>query len=396
MVFRLLAGALAVTGWLAAAALLWRVDVPGDALAAPLEPLGVSGPAVERAREYARVGRLLWLGGVLAQLAALLALTVLAPRLARRLPGPSLARSLELLALTLAAAWLARLPFRAATHWWRRKHGLSRQQYLDWLASPWLELLAFAAAAGIGLTLAVLLARRLGAWWPFAAAPLLAVLGAAVTLAHPLVLAPQLEPLRDEALRASIQRIARVQGLGDLPIEVEDASGRTTTLNAEVAGIGPTQRVVLWDTLLGGRVGDGEIRFLAAHELAHLSRRHLLEGLAWFALLAPVLVAGVAVASHRRGGIGSPASVPAAALALATLQLALLPFANAVSRRYEREADWIALESVHEADAARRLFQRFARENLADPHPPGWAYVLLATHPSLEERAGLAAFWKRR
>ena len=45
----------------------------------------------------------------------------------------------------------------------------------------------------------------------------------------------------------------------DVRVEVENASRRTTLPNAEAIGVGPTTRVVLWDTLLDGRFSDREI-----------------------------------------------------------------------------------------------------------------------------------------
>jgi STE24 endopeptidase len=78
------------------------------------------------------------------------------------------------------------------------------------------------------------------------------------------------------------------------------------------------------------------------------------------------------------------------------VQLALLPFANAISRRYEAEADWVALQATRDPQAARGLFRRFTETNLAQPSPPSWAYVLLSTHPSLAERMAMAEVWAKR
>ena len=44
--------------------------------------------------------------------------------------------------------------------------------------------------------------------------------------------------------------------------------------------------MILWDTLLEPDVGRGEIRFVAAHEIVHIARRHPWKAVAWFALLA--------------------------------------------------------------------------------------------------------------
>jgi STE24 endopeptidase len=370
---------LAAAGYVAAAWLLWRTQVP--------ERLALPGAELEapEAEDYARVARLLWVGRTLTELALLGWLIALGPRLAGRLRY-----GVVVLLAVLAALWLARLPWGAAAHWWRRRHGLSAQGYGAWILDPWLELLAFAAVACAALAAAALLARRLGRRWWLAGGTLLAAVGAGVVLLQPLVLEPRLEPLRDPALAAEIRQLGKRLGVGHLgEVAVKDAAERTTRINAEVYGYGPTRRVILWDTLLDGSVSDGEIRFLAAHELAHVARRHVWKGVAWFALLAVPIAFVIAEAARRRGGLGQPAAVPLAVLAAFAIQLALMPFANVVSRRYEAEADWVALQATRDPDAARMLFRRFASTNLADPSPPAWAYVVFSTHPSLEQRIAL-------
>jgi Zn-dependent protease with chaperone function len=74
----------------------------------------------------------------------------------------------------------------------------------------------------------------------------------------------------------------------------------------------------------------------------------------------------------------------------ALAQLVLLPVGNAVSRRYETEADWIALRATHDPAAARALYRSFARTGLSDPDPPRWERLLLGDHPTLLERVELA------
>src|SRR5204862_425240 len=86
-------------------------------------------------------------------------------------------------------------------------------------------------------------------------------------------------------LAAQIRSIARREGVGSTPLRIETPSDRTTAANAESIGIGPSERVVIWDTLLSGRYSPGEIRVVAAHELGHVARRHIWTGLAWSVLI---------------------------------------------------------------------------------------------------------------
>jgi len=381
---RIGAATLALAGFAVAAWLLWRTQVPA----------GLDLPSVHlrapRAEEYSRLPRWLWLGRTAAVLLILAGLVAAGPWLARRLRY-----GVAVLLAVLAALWLVQLPFGLVLHWWQRRYGLTSQSYLAWLVDPWLELIAVVAVVTVALLLAMFLARRLGRRWWLAGGPALALLGAAAVLLQPFLLAPRLEPLGDRRLAAEIRQLGTRLGVGPREVDVKDVADRTTRINAEVAGYGPTRRVILWSTLLEREVPRGEVRFVAAHELAHVARRHVWKGVAWFALLATPIAFVVAEATRRRGGLGEPATVPLAVLALVAVELALLPFASAVSRRYEAEADWVALRATRDPVSARGLFERFATANLASPSPPTWTYVLLGTHPSLDERIAMTEAWER-
>src|SRR5215208_796619 len=381
---------------LTAAALLWRTDVPDIALPHVSPAEVVPAPVLERARDYARFLRIDWLLAVAAQLAALGALAWRAPALASRLRGGRVVRGLQLLLVTLAVQWLVGLPFAAAAHSWRRRYDVTRLGYLDWLVAPWLDLVAGAVLACVALVIAMTLAARLGRRWWIAGAPVLAALGAVSVLAAPLLLTPRFQPLRDPALAAEIERLGAIVGVRGIEVRVQRVHDRTRRANATLEGVGPTRRLVLWDTLLDGRFTRREVRFVAAHELAHAGRHHLWKGLAWFALLSPLLTLAIAEGTRPRGGMSEPAAVPLAVLVAVALQLALLPLTNAISRRYEQEADWTAVEATRDPDAARGFFRRLPRTNLADPEPPLWARVVLGTHPSLVARIALAEAWKRQ
>ncbi len=58
------------------------------------------------------------------------------------------------------------------------------------------------------------------------------------------------------------------------------------------------------------------------------------------------------------------------------------PLGNAVSRRYEAEADWLALEATRDPESGIALDRNFVRTGLADPDPPGWVAFWYATHPT--------------
>jgi STE24 endopeptidase len=383
--------------WLVAAMLLWRTTVPGDLDLPDLDAHDFfSSRELARHEDYERVLRVLFFPAVLVQLAALIALVLGAPRLLRRLPFHPLVQGAVLAVLTVAFLWLARLPVATVAHWWRRRYGIARQDYLEWLVDPWLALGAEAAVTAAGVALAMVLAVRLGRSWWLGGAALFVAGASAVVLAQPLLLEPRVEPLRNPALEADVRALADRTGVGKVEVGVRDAASRTRVGNAEVYGLGPTRRVLLWDTLLDGRFKPGEIKVLVAHELGHVARAHVWKGLGWVALLALPVTFAVAQAARLRGGMARPEAVPLALLAVFALELLLLPATNAVSRRYEAEADWVALEATSDPASSRALTLRLARASLADPDPPAWAYALRRTHPTVMQRLALAEAWEAR
>jgi STE24 endopeptidase len=133
-----------------------------------------------------------------------------------------------------------------------------------------------------------------------------------------------------------------------------------------------------------------------AHEVAHHSRNHLLEGLGWYALFAIPGTWLIAVATRRRGGMAQPAAVPLSLFVLVVLQIASLPLQSGISRHMEQEADWVSLATTRDPASARALFRHFTTEALADPDPPAWSRLLFDSHPSVVERVALAEAWRER
>jgi STE24 endopeptidase len=372
--------------WLLAAWLLWRTSVP--ALDRPrVDPGAIFGERqLERSERYDRGLRLFWLGATIAQLVVL----VLAVRLAPRVRVRGVLGGVALGALTLAAVWLAQLPFTLGAQWWRRRYGISRADYGTILLDPWLARIGTLAAACVAIGLVVWLARTLGERWWLVGGPAFAAFGAAFLLVQPLLFVPRVEPLRDRALAREIQALAEREGVGEVDVEVLDASRRTRAINGELYGVGPTKRMILWDTALDGRLSRAEIRELAAHEFGHVKAHHIWKSIAWLFLFSIPGAYVVARVTRRRGGLGQPAAVPLMLFTLVVLQLALLPATSAISRRYEAEADWLALQATRNPQAFEGLIRALAEASLAEPDPPAWARVVLGTHPTPLERMAMA------
>jgi Zn-dependent protease with chaperone function len=388
--------AIAALVWLVSGALLWRTEVPHLALA-NLDPREYFGAAeLARIEDFRRVGRMLFLGSLGVEGLVLAVLAWKASWLADSvgdLARGRLRTGVALGGLAAVAVWFAVLPLGAVSHWWRRRYDLSHQSYAGWLRDQALSLVVMVVLVSIAVAMLMALAIWLGRWWWLAGGPALALAGTALILAYPLVVQPlfnRFEPLPDRKLAGQIEALARKEGVTVKTVEVSDASRQTTAPNAYVAGIGPTRRVVLFDTLLDGRFTRAEILSVAAHELAHVGRRHLWKGLGWFALIVIPCTFVVAWATERRGGLQEPAAVPLGLAVAFVLFLLTLPLSNAVSRRFEAEADWIALRTTNDPAAFIGVEQSFVRSGLTDPDPPSLYSFWIGTHPSPMQRIAMA------
>jgi STE24 endopeptidase len=388
---------LALAGWVAAALALWRTQVPAD-LRLPHVDVHRYFRAAELTRT-ARYERFVRVDLLLASAAELVALALLARR------GPRLARSLRLgrvgsgivvgmLVVTVLA--FVEAPFAVAARWWEVRHDLTLGGWTGSLVGQWLTLLATALATMLVTAIVMPLAARFPRRWWVPAAATLSVLALLFTLLAGALAAVAAHPVRGARLRAEARQLERRTGTRGTPVEVEKVSDETRQANALTVGIGPSERVVLWNTLLDGRFPPGEVRVVLAHELGHVARHHVWKGIAWFGLFGLPGSLLLAVATRRAGGLGKAGVLPLGFLVLAVIQLVTLPAANLVSRRYEAEADWIALRTTRDPKAAAGLFARFAQTSLAQPSPPSWAYVLLATHPTIAQRIAMAEIFTSR
>jgi STE24 endopeptidase len=100
--------------------------------------------------------------------------------------------------------------------------------------------------------------------------------------------------------------------------------------------------------------------------------------------------------TRRRGGLARPGNLPVAVLVLAVGGLVAAPLQNAISRRYEAEADWRALNATHDPTAARGVFRAFAKTSLEEPDPSLLDYLWLENHPTLMQRIAMTEQFAQR
>jgi STE24 endopeptidase len=389
------AALLAAAAWFAAAAYLWRTSVPHLHLTGFDEHRYFTAHQLARTQSYATGADVIWLLGTLARLAALVVLALRAPRIARGIGLGPIGSAVIVGMVLLVTLWFVGLPFGFAELWWQHHWGLGPFNPGAWLLAQDFSLPASAVFELLTIVIAVGLAVWLGRRWWLAGAPAFIAIAALFGFVSGWVGAAGAHPVRDDALRGRIARIERVEGVS-APVRVLPIHDVTNQVNAFSAGFGPSTRVVLWDTLLDGRFSPREVDVVVAHELGHVKSRHIPKALAWYALFAFPAAFLVAEVTRRRGGLARPGNLPLAVLVLAVGGLVAAPLQNAISRRYEAEADWRALNATHDPAAARGVFRAFAKTSLEEPDPSLLDYLWLENHPTLMQRIAMTEQFAQR
>jgi STE24 endopeptidase len=227
----------------------------------------------------------------------------------------------------------------------------------------------------------------------------LVAFGGLLAALAPVVLDPlfnDFTPLPEGQTRSDVLELARGAGVRVREVYSVDASRRTTAANAYVTGLGPTKRVVLYDTLLD-RYPRDEIRLVVAHELGHVRHRDVPRAVAYAAIVAAPLALAVqrlswALSPER----GTPATLAPLALSAALASAPIGLIGNRLSRAVERRADTFALELAGAPQAFVSFERTIALQNVADLEPPRWVSRLLSSHPPTAERIGAAVAFAER
>jgi STE24 endopeptidase len=388
---------LMAAGWIAAGWALWQTTTVPSSLHLPhVDPHRYwSAHLLHRAARFDGFLRWEWVVATLVELAALVVLVRFGPRLARVWEVGRVGRGVMVGAVATLVLWAVSLPFGAIELWWGRRYGLEKQGYLSWLLAQWPGLLGQVVGLTIVLTVLLLLAGWFREWWWLFAGVFFTLVTLLLVFVLPWPMTIGTRAPHHTKLAAQLRQLERREGIAGTPIRIETVSDTTNEVNSEAIGFGPSSRIVIWDTLLDGRFTPGEIRVVAAHEFGHIARRHILKGVAWFALVTIPGFFLLALITRWRGGMARPEVVPLALLVITAFQLAVTPFSNLVSRHIEAEADWRSLQATHDPADMIGLFRKFGRYDLTQPDPPGWSYVWIDDHPTLVQRIAMAEAWAK-
>lgn len=381
--------------------------LPGGDLA-PVDPTGgltadeLAGiEHYESSVRWWQLGQLLAAPGVL----LLLGFTRLGSWIVWRLPGIDRIWPLRLMLATLAtlsAAWIAQLPFAAGVEHARNAEGFVSRGWSAWLEGQVGLLFGVWAFASLAALLIGLSARAVRRWWWCALSLACGVLVMAGAWAAGQLgtSSAGLPSMPAGPLRTSLLQLSAEMGVEVHDIKVVPETPVVQVFNAYVAPVSDGHEVVVYETMLE-RASASEVRFVAAHELAHIDEA---DGVTSALLLGLGVMAGVAFVGAtassrpllRRAGasraVADPTAVPLLVALGVLAAIVLVPSLDAASRSVEARADVAAMEATDDPAGLVRLQRRLAVLYQEDPYPALLAR-LAGSHPAPAERIALAAGW---
>jgi STE24 endopeptidase len=276
------------------------------------------------------------------------------------------------------------------------RYGFNTRTIKLWFID-WIKGLAISAVLGL-ILLSLLLALLYyfkHTWWILAWV-VISLFELVIMWLYPVLIAPlfnKFEPITDKELEHKIASLMAKAGLAVKGVFQMDAGRRSKHTNAYFTGIGKTKRIVLFDTLLELHPVD-EILSVLAHEAGHWTKKHIIKQLVLMevsSLVGLFIVAKLLNWQFMYHTFGFQEPVAYAGLLLVPVLLSplgyfLRPLGSSLSRRYERQADDVAVQLMGTAEPMKNTLIRLSSENLANLVPHPFFSWFSYSHPAPVER----------
>ena len=283
--------------------------------------------------------------------------------------------------------FFAMLPFRFISYQLARFYGTSTMTLAHWIRNRGIDFLVDFLLIMVIIHVVLFLIKKFPRRWWLATWLAFIPFAFFFMFIRPVLIDPlynDFQPLENEVLERGILNMAEEAGISADSVFVVEVSDRTNTINGYVTGVGPTARIVLWDTAIE-QLSEDAVMFLMAHEIAHYVYRDIYRGI----VVAIVFAFGGLFVVYKiidKMDKDSLKRIPVALLTVWILLFAVSPATNWISRRIEVRADIFALEMTNDPEGGIDLFQTLARTSLNEINPPTLVYIFRSTHPSLFER----------
>jgi len=276
------------------------------------------------------------------------------------------------------------------------KYGFNTKTLKIWLADLVKSMVVLIILGTFLLSAILLMVTYAGQNWWIWAWIIFLLFQLIMTVLYPTVIAPlfnRFTSLEDSELKDRIKYLAKTEGLAVEGIYQMDASKRTRHTNAYFSGMGKAKRIVLFDSLIQSHSQD-EILAILAHEIGHLKKNHIKKqfivvgvvSLFLFFLASKLLTWEVMYDSFGFSSMPCYVGLFLVGILWEPVSFFISPIGMAISRKFEREADFYSLGIVKTAKPLSTALKKMAKENLSNlnPHP---LYVCFNySHPPLLER----------
>ncbi|MDP9111789.1 MAG: M48 family metalloprotease [Candidatus Eremiobacteraeota bacterium] len=293
-------------------------------------------------------------------------------------------------ALLVAAANLAALVPRFVQYRSLRAMTLSNELARGWTLHWFESTLLAMVAAGLIAAAVLWLADRTHQWYLYAIAFIVAA-SLCVTIANPILFAPLFNRYSDLPLSASLAHLAPLRErshLGAIPFQELHLAPESQLGTAFVMGAGPTQRVVISDTLIAA-VTAPELDFIAARNLGRVAHFDTLREAILEAVIAIVGIALAVFIADRVGFRRDDDAVSRLALVgalLAAVYVLAVPVFNAYERQLAFRADEYAVALTGDRASAVRSIVRMADQHLMPSCPTLFTRAFFGAQPATAER----------
>ncbi len=277
-------------------------------------------------------------------------------------------------------------------------YGLSNQTLWKWFLNSIKSLGVTLAAGSLFIWIPYLLLKKSPKnWWLYlsiCSVPFIIL----IILIVPVWIDPlfnEFGPMKDKILEQKILDLASRSGIEESRVFEVNKSVDTEAVNAYVTGIGQTKRIVLWDTIID-KLDEDELLIVMGHEMGHYVLNHI----TWGILIGSIGTFIMFYLVYRSSGyilrrfknrfgfekLEDIASLPLFIILIGFYSFVGQPFANGISRYFERECDKFTLELTRDNRAGAEAFVKLQHENLSNPRPGPIYRFFRATHPPIGER----------
>lgn len=314
---------------------------------------------------------------------------------ARLFPENVYLQLLSVILLSTLVSAVTGLPFSLyETFVIEEKYGFNRTTKKTFIADAVKGLIISVILEGGLISLFALIHQTAGRWF----IPVLAAAFILVTLLFSLLtpvltrLFNKFRPLEDGALKERLTALLTKHGYKVRAVEVMDASRRSTRMNAYFTGIGPTKRIVLYDTMTEA-MSEEQICAVFAHEMGHGIHRDILRT-RLFSVIGSVLIACIGWLVLNNPGMFCDFGFTGinygfAFLIMGWLMSIVTPLLGWISSQFSRRAEYRAdATAVAEGygEALVSALKLLARKNLIDLAPDPLLVKLTYSHPTLAQR----------